>query len=114
MPSGENEGEEPEWEDYITNKTVAEQGFGLINSLHLAVIECFFEEVKNSTIEKEKGGATGEGKDSSGQVYSEDKLILAVTKYFEKGSGEQYHWPELIRLILKSRSFSMSPLTDRI
>jgi hypothetical protein len=33
---------------------VIEQGFGLINSLHITAIDCFFKEVKNSYEENKK------------------------------------------------------------
>jgi len=39
---------------------------------------------------------------------------MAVIKYFEKGSGEKEHWPELIRIILKSKRFSFYPLSEKM
>ena len=44
----DSDDEEPDWDEFITNKTVAEQGYGLINSLHMAAVECFFKEIRNS------------------------------------------------------------------
>jgi DDT domain len=55
-PQNLAEGEEPDWEDYISNKTVIESGFGLVNSLMLAIVDCFFNEAKNNT--EEKGAET--------------------------------------------------------
>jgi hypothetical protein len=51
--SAEKEEEEIDWEDYISNKTVGEQGFGLLNTLHIKSIECFFKEVKNQAEDKQ-------------------------------------------------------------
>lgn len=36
-----------------------------------------------------------------------------MIKYFEKG-GEQHHWPEFIRIIIKSKRFSMHPLNKKV
>lgn len=54
IPKDLAEGEEPDWEDQISNKTVIESGFGLINTLMLASVDCFFNEAQNNS--EEKGG----------------------------------------------------------
>ena len=105
-----NEEEEQDWEEYITNKTVAEQGFGLINSLNMAIVSCFFKEVRD---QHEESGDRNEAKDSSN--HSDDALLQAVIKYFEKGcASEATHWPEFIRIILKSKRYSFAPLSRAI
>jgi hypothetical protein len=91
---------------------VAEQGFGLLNSLHISAIECFFREIRESQENAKKGGEST--KDTNDSNYSDDQLLLAVLKYFEKGQSEGFYWPEFIRLILKSKRFSFHPMSDRL
>lgn len=53
MPESIDENEEQDWEEQITNKTVVEQGFGLINSLHMTAVDSFFKEAR-ATMEEYK------------------------------------------------------------
>lgn len=96
--------EEQEWDEVISNKTFIESGFGLINQLMMTVVECFFRELRD-TEEQKKPQVEPE----PGQEVADDQLVLAVIKYFEE--GEQQHWPELIRIIMKSKRFSFTPLS---
>lgn len=99
--------EEQDWEEYITNKTLAEYGISLINTLHIAAVQSFFKDIRDS-LEENKDKA--DAKDFTD--HSNDVLLQAVLKYFDKGSSsEASHWPELIRIILKSKSFSFLPLS---
>ena len=102
-PKDLKDDEEPPWEDYITNKTVLEQGFGLVNTLMLAIVDCFFSEAKNNS--EEKGSDI---KETQAGYYSDDKLLSAVIRYFDGSKqAQEYHWPEFVRIILKSKRFSM-------
>jgi hypothetical protein len=76
----------------------------------MAAVQTFFKEVRD---QHEENGDKNEGKDSS--EHSNDSLLQAVLKYFEKGcASEAFHWPEFIRIILKSKRFSFSPLSPLI
>ena len=98
--------EEQEWEEHISNKTFTESGFGLLNQLHLAVVDCFFRELRDT-----EEGKPVEAKEN-GQEVTDDQLVIADVKYFEE--GESQHWPELLRIVMKSKRFSFNPLSDQV
>jgi len=99
---------EPDWEDYISNKSVTETGFGLLNTLHLAAVEQFFKDIRETADHAQAA------QDKESADFSEDQLLNAVVKYFEKGSGEEHHWTELVRIIFKSKRFTIHPLTPEL
>ena len=76
----------------------------------MAIVSSFFKEVRD---QHEENGDKNEAKDSSN--HSDDALLQAVIKYFEKGcASEGTHWPEFIRIILKSKRYSFAPLSRAI
>ena len=102
------EGEEPDWEEQINNKTVSEQGFHLINSIHIAMVNVFMTELKNKE-EKSKSSADAANKDKEEEG---DTLMDDIRQHIEK---PELVWPELIRLILKSqKNFDFYPLEEHI
>ena len=76
----------------------------------MSLVECFFKEIREQVEERKKAATAGEAKDIDEDI--EDELLLSVIKYFEVGSGEKEHWPELVRIILKSKRFSFTPLSE--
>ena len=82
----------------------------MINSLHMAIVSSFFNEIRD---QHEENGDKNEAKDQSN--HTNDALLQAVIKYFEKGcSSEATHWPEFIRIILRSKRYSFAPLPRAI
>lgn len=69
-----------------------EGGFGLINSIHMTLLNCFLEEIKSSDKSKTADNIADE---------EEDYLLVAIKKYIEK---PEFIWPELIRLVIKSKN----------
>lgn len=75
---------------------MAEQGFGLINAIHVAIVNVFMNELKHL---EEKNKAANEAANKDNPDEEDDILIEEVRKNFEK---PDLLWPELLRLILKS------------
>lgn len=99
--------EEQDWEEQNNNKTVAEQGFNLVNAIHIAILNIFIEELKNKDEKVKSSGDTGKDKEEEGET-----LDSSIIKYVEK---PELVWPEMIRLILKSqKNFDFYPLDQQM
>ncbi len=75
----------------------------------MAAVDCFFKEVRDNQEE----GAGQADKDATN--YNNDALLIAVLKYFEKECyNESTHWPEFLRIILKSKRYSFGHLSPKM
>lgn len=96
--------EDQDWEEQINNKTVAKQGFDLVNAIHIAVLDVFVSELKHK--DEKLRAADGAAKEEEG-----DTLLDDIRKYVDK---PELVWPEMLRLILKSqKNFDFFPLDER-
>lgn len=76
----------------MVNKTVSEQGLGLITAIHVSIFKTFFNELKHQS-ERQKS-------ESGAKDYDEkdDDLLEEIYSIIDK---PEILWPEMIRLILK-------------
>ena len=79
------------WDEKVTVEAVKSGGFGLINSLFVAIINKFME---NFTIDEK--AKIVEGANEEDQNY----LLIAIKQNIEKLDEV---WPEMIRLIIKDK-----------
>ena len=81
------------WDDRVTHQAVAEGGLGLINAIHITLLNCFLGEIKSSEKKVPDGGKADDD--------DEDHLLIAIKQHIDK---QELLWPELLRLIIRYKN----------
>lgn len=92
----------------MSQKAVAEGGFGLITNMHVALLKKFLDEVGPH---EKKGNNPDADKQKAIDDEEEDQLLAAAKKHVE---NYEIVWPEMIRLVLTStHRFDFHPLDEQ-
>jgi formiminotetrahydrofolate cyclodeaminase len=74
---------------------VSEQGFTLINAIHIAIVNVFMNELKS----KEEKAKTSSDANKEKLEEETDTLMEDIRKLVER---KEQVWPEIVRLVLRS------------